>query len=349
MKNTHHILAGLFFLSLLASCKVDPKIVAPLPSNDLEEVIPEGFPKPVYTFTGNPVKENTFILGRELFYDPILSKDNSTSCASCHQSFAAFANDGHRVSHGINGIEGTRNSPALFNLTWAPYFMHDAAIPNIELQPIAPIQNPIEMGENIVTVLEKLRASQKYRGLFKNAYGSDEINSQKMFKSMAQFMALMYSYNSKYDHYKRKEAGGEMSEAELRGYQLFLANCNSCHTEPLFTDHKLRNNGLKLAARADSGRAHITRQPEDLYRFKTPSLRNIAVTGPYMHDGRYQTLDDCLNHYGNGIVNLVNLDPLLKNGIKLSAQEKSDIIAFLGTLTDYRFLNDKRFANPNFN
>jgi len=346
-------LLAFFVVPVLTSCKVDPEIFTPLPTNDLVEIVPQGWPKPVYTFTGNPISENTFILGRFLFYEPLLSKDNTISCASCHQNHVAFAQADHKVSHGINNAEGPRNSPTIFNMTWAPYFMHDAGIANIEQQPIAPIQNPIEMGENIVTVIEKLKASQKFRGLFKNAYGSEEIDSQKMFKAMAQFMALMYSYNSKYDHYKRNEKGGEMTDTELRGYSLFVAKCSSCHTEPLFTDYKLRNNGLKLPAdmaKIDSGRAHITKLQQDLYRFKTPSLRNIAVSGPYMHNGSLSTLDECLEHYNSGIKNLINLDPQLNsNGMQLTAQEKQDIIAFLNTLTDYQFISDKRFANPNFN
>jgi cytochrome c peroxidase len=227
--------------------------------------------------------------------------------------------------------------------------MHDGAIPNIELQPIAPIQNTIEMGENIVNVIGKLRATTKYQELFKNAYGSNEVNSQKMFKSMAQFMALMYSYRSKYDRYKRREEGGNFSDAELRGYNLFIAKCASCHKEPLFTDFVLRNNGLAIdPSLNDLGRAAITGLDGDRYKFKTPSLRNIALTGPYMHDGSLKTLEACIDHYTNGIINLTNLDPLIPtNGLQISAEEKQDIVSFLHTLTDYEFIADKRFSNPN--
>jgi len=336
----------------LVSCKVDPKIKLPvpaLPSNNVVEVIPEGFPKPVYTFSNNPISQNSFILGRSLFYETLLSVDNSISCGSCHQQVVAFAHADHQFSHGVNNQETMRNSPSMFNLTWAPAFMHDAAIPNIELQPIAPIHNKVEMGENIVNVIAKLKASAKYKELFINAYGSDEINAQKMFKSMAQFMALLYSYNSKYDHYKRQEAGGKMTEAELKGYSLFVAKCSSCHKEPLFTDFVVRSNGLKIDPLInDSGRSHITGLPEDVFKFKTPSLRNIALTGPYMHDGSLKTLQQCLDHYTSGITNLTNLDPLLQNnGLQMTAEQKTDIIAFLYTLTDYQFINDKRFADPN--
>jgi cytochrome c peroxidase len=316
----------------------------------LVAVIPNGWPLPVYNFSNNPISENTFILGRSLFYETLLSKDNTISCGSCHQNFAAFANANHRISHGINDLVGIRNSPGLFNLNWHPSFMHDGGINHIEVQPLAPITNSVEMGDNIVDVVAKLQASSKYKNLFKNAYGSEEVTSEGMFKSMAQFMSLMYSYDSKYDYYKRNENNVTLNDAELRGYNLFLVNCNSCHTEPLFSDFKFRNNGLSANTSInDEGRSHITGLQEDKYKFKTPSLRNISLTAPYMHDGRFDYLEQCLDHYTNGVTNLINLDPLLtNNGLLLSSQDKKDIISFLRTLTDYKFINDKRFADPNF-
>ncbi len=345
--------ANIFFLFgvlIFASCKVDPKIIEPLPVSGLVEVVPEGWPLPKYTFSVNTLSEEKFALGRALFYEPMLSADNSVSCGSCHQQFAAFANADHAVSHGINDLVGTRNSPGIFNLAWHPYFMHDGGINHIEVQPLGPITNTLEMGADINPVIVKLQASSRYRDLFKKAYGSDTVNTQKMFRAMAQFMGLMYSYNSKYDYYKRQENNETLSDAELRGYNLFISKCSSCHTEPLFSDFAFRNNGLPVNVFVkDSGRAHITGLPGDRYKFKTPSLRNIAKTAPYMHDGRFTTLQQCLDHYTNGVTNLTNLDPLLQNnGVQLSANDKQDIIAFLQTLTDYKFLGDKRFSDPNF-
>lgn len=335
---------------LLSACKVDPRIYTPLPADNIVEVVPEGWPQPAYTFSVNTLSEDKFVLGRALFYEPMLSKDNTISCASCHQNFVAFANADHKLSHGINELIGTRNSPALFNLNWYPYYMHDGGVNHIESQPIAPITNTVEMGAQIIDVVAKLQASEKYKGLFTKAYGSDSVTTQGMFRAMAQFMGLMYSYNSKYDYFKRGENLVQFNDAETRGYSLFVSKCSSCHTEPLFTDFKFRNNGLKVDAFLnDSGRAHITGLPQDRYKFKTPTLRNIALTGPYMHDGRLSTLEQCLDHYTNGITNLTNLDPLLQNnGLQLSAADKKDIIAFLNTLTDYKFITDKRFADPNF-
>lgn len=338
----------------LTSCKVDPKINQPLPVNDLAVIVPEGWPQPVYTFSNNPVSKETFVLGRSLFYETQLSKDNTISCGSCHQNAVAFAHADHQFSHGITDSQGNdqlgvRNSPGLFNLAWHPAFMHDGGVNHIEIQPLAPITNPIEMGEDINEVLTKLSASAKYKALFKAAYGTEEVTTQRMFRAMAQFMGLMYSNNSKYDYYKRGENNVHLNEAEQRGYSLFLAKCNTCHKEPLFTDFQYRNNGLKInISLKDSGRAHITGEPSDLYKFKTPSLRNIALTYPYMHDGSLVSLEKCLDHYTNGITNMVNLDPKLQSGIPMTSDEKKDIIAFLNTLTDYKFVNDARFKDPNF-
>ena len=336
-------------LILVTGCKVDPKINAPLPTNNLVEVIPDGWPQPHYNFSANTISEAKFTLGRALFYEPMLSTDNTISCATCHQQFAAFANADHPFSHGINDLEGTRNSPSLFNLNWYTSFMHDGGINNLEVQPLGPITNTLEMGNDINPILVKLQASSKYKDLFNKAYGNEEVNTQKMLKAMAQFMGLMYSYKSKFDLYKRGENNVQLSDAELRGYNLFIAKCNSCHKEPLFTDFAFRSNGMPINTFInDSGRAHITGLAQDKYKFKTPSLRNVALTKPYMHDGSLQTLNECLDHYTNPITNTVNLDPLLlPNGIPMTSQEKQDIIAFLNTLTDYEFINDKRFSDPN--
>jgi cytochrome c peroxidase len=332
---------------LLSNCKVDPKIKPIIETDNVAEIIPEGWPQPYYTFSTNPVSEAGFILGRSLFYETLLSKDNTISCGTCHQLNSAFANTDHKLSHGINDLLGTRNTPALFNLTWHTSFMHDGGINHIENQPPAPITNTVEMGEDLNTVVKKLQESEKYRALFKNAYGDELVNTQRIFKAITQFQGLIYSYNSKYDNYKAGKA--QFTEAESRGYSLFLAKCSACHKEPLFSDFAFRNNGLPVdPSLNDIGRAMIENLPENYYKFKTPTLRNIAKTGPYMHDGRYSTLQQCLNHYTNGITNLTNLDPLLINGIQMSDSEKADIVEFLFTLTDYKLLSDQRFADPNF-
>jgi cytochrome c peroxidase len=331
---------------LITSCSVDPEIKPIVPAEGVKEIIPDGWPQPYYRFTDNAITTEKFVLGRALFYEPMFSLDNSISCGSCHQQFAAFAHSAHQFSHGINGLIGKRNAPALQNLTWNTSFMHDGGVNNMEVFPPAPITNPIEMAETLPNVVLKIAASAKYQALFRKAYGDDTVTTQRMFKAIAQFMGTMYSYNSKYD--KVKEGKEMFSAAEQNGYTLFVQKCASCHKEPLFSDYQFRNNGLAVnTAINDSGRAHITLNPADLYKFKTPSLRNVEVSGPYMHDGRYMTLNDCLNHYTSSVTGGPTLDPSLIGGISLNTQEKNDMIAFLKTLTDHQFLSDKRYSESN--
>lgn len=223
-------------------------------------------------------------------------------------------------------------------------FFHDGGVNHIEVFPPAPISNPVEMGETVANVVVKVSNSERYKTLFKNAFGDESVTSQRMFKAMAQFMGTMYSYNSKYDNVKKGNA--TFTASEQNGYNLFVTHCANCHKEPLFTDQSFRNNGISVhPAYKDSGRMHITHNMNDIYKFKTPSLRNIEKTPPYMHDGRFTTLDACLNHYSSNITNATfTTDPQLIGGINLSAQDKMDIISFLKTLTDNAFLTDKRFA-----
>lgn len=331
----------------VAGCRVDPKIRIPVARKPVAEVIPAGWPAPVYRFENNPVSGARFELGRALFYETKLSRDNTISCGTCHQQFAAFANADHDLSHGIGDLLGKRNSPALFNLTWHPSLMHDGGVNHIEVQAVSPITNPVEMDETINNVVTKLNDSPRYDSLFRKAFGSSDVTSERMLKALGQFMGLLYSYNAKYDKYKRGEIA--LSAEELSGLATFEAKCASCHQPPLFTDFEYRNNGLSVnPVLHDSGRALITLKQGDLYKFKTPSLRNIAVTAPYMHDGRYKTMEECIEHYASGIDNHTNLAPELEYGIHLTPVEKSNIISFLHTLTDHEFLNDARYGDPNF-
>ncbi len=335
----------IFILSVfvLVACSVDPEIKPLVEANDIKEIIPEGWPTPHYNFSNNKLTPDGFLLGRELFYDPIFSIDNTVSCGSCHQQFAAFSNFGHSTSHGINNLLGTRNSPALQNLNWNTSFLHDGGVTHIELFPPAPITNTLEMGETLANVVAKISNTTHYKSKFNKAFGSEVINSQRIFKALTQFMGTMYSYNSKYD--KVKAGKEQFTASEQTGYNLFVQHCSSCHTEPLFTDNSYRNNGIGAnPTYKDSGRMHITQNISDLYKFKVPSLRNIEKSPPYMHDGRFATLEACLNHYSSSISNSSTLDPQLVGGINLTTQNKNDIVLFLKTLTDNTFLNDKRFA-----
>ncbi|HNQ13674.1 MAG TPA: cytochrome c peroxidase [Bacteroidia bacterium] len=336
----------LIVISLLSfiSCQRDPSLEIAESEKEIKFYVPQGFPPAHYQFTNNPITQKGFELGRSLFYDPILSKDNTISCGSCHQLHAAFAHSDHALSHGINGLFGNRNSPALFNTAWWTSFFWDGGVNHIEVQPIAPITNPVEMDETLANVIAKLQAHPNYPSRFNQAFGSDSITSQNMLRALAQFMGAMISADSKYDKYIRQENGVTLTNAELNGMNIFNAKCATCHTPPLFTDFSFRNNGLYATFPVDSGRARITGDVNDIGKFKVPSLRNIVVTKPYMHDGSINQLADVLEHYNSGIQSSATLDPLLSSGISLSNQEKSDLLSFLATLTDYTFINDQRFA-----
>jgi cytochrome c peroxidase len=303
---------------------------------------PSNFPEPVYEFSKNPVTKDGFELGRKLFYDPILSRNNTIGCGTCHIQGAAFTHHGHDVSHGIDDRLGKRNSPPIMNLAWSKFFFWDGGVFHLDLQPMVPITTADEMDEKMSSVVQKLKLHPEYPGLFKKAFGTEDINSQKMLKALSQFMLMCVSSNSKYDKVMRKEE--KFTPDEEQGYKLFQQKCNSCHTEPLFTDHSFRNNGIAIGRNDDRGRFTITLDSADAYKFKVPTLRNIEVTAPYMHDGRYYGLGQVLDHYRFAVQHTPNLDPLLDqnhtHGFPITDDEKNKVILFLKTLTDRDFLKN---------
>jgi cytochrome c peroxidase len=306
--------------------------------------VPNGWPKPVYNFSKNPLTEEAFQLGRHLFYDPILSRDNTISCSSCHLQQTGFTHVDHQLSHGIEGKIGTRNSMAIINLAWNKDFMWDGGVNNLEVQAINPITSPTEMDEKLENVVAKLQNSPKYRTLFTKAYGDDKVTSQRLLKALAQFTVMLKSSNSKYDKVMRKEEN--FTQQEQRGYDLFKTNCATCHKEPLFADDRFEKNGLALDETLnDLGRIKITGKTEDKMRFKIPTLRNIQFTFPYMHDGRFKTLTEVIKHY-NSLGNDKSLPKELAKPMNLSDNDRVDLVAFLQTLTDKEFLFDKRFGFP---
>ena len=304
------------------------------------------FPEPTYSFAITPLSQETFELGRKLFHDGILSRDHTISCASCHISQNAFTHHGHDVSHGIDDQIGIRNSSALINLAWSTSFFWDGGVQQLDLTPIVPIHNPIEMDENMENVVKKLKAHTQYPVLFEQAFGTKNITSIQVFKALSHFMVMLVSDNAKYDKMKRNEA--TFTAEEANGYQIFQSKCNSCHQEPLFTDHNFRDNGLGINPAKDLGRYEITSREEDKLKFKLPTLRNLQYTAPYMHDGRILTLQGVLNHYAKEVTQSANLDPILKNnkGIPLDAKEMQELLAFLNTLNDELFVNNKNFNQP---
>ena len=332
-------------LAIISAGKKEDR--GPINPTWLEFRIPPGWPRPpTDIFAKNRLSEQGFQLGRKLFYDGKLSKDGNFPCASCHQQFAAFANYEHDLSHGFNNSFTKRNAPALFNLAWMTSMHWDGAINHIEVQPLAPLTAPNEMAENIDSVLRKLKKDTAYPRLFKAAFGTAEINSQRMLKALAQFVGSIISSNSKYDKVKRGQL--EFTPNELNGYNIFKSKCAGCHKEPLFTDNSFRNNGMAMNSYSnDIGRMKISGNREDSLKFKVPSLRNVALTYPYMHDGRFFSLAQVVDHYISGIqLDQPNLDSLLKNRLPMSIRDKNNLVYFLFTLTDTTLVRDRRYSQP---
>ncbi len=309
---------------------------------------PDNFPVPQYDFSKNPLSEKKIELGRKLFYDPILSRNGSISCASCHSQYTAFTHVDHALSHGIDDKVGTRNSPALMNLAWYKTFMWDGAINQLDMQALAPISHSNEMGESIANVVAKLQHSSVYSKLFFTAFNDSIITGEHTLKAISQFLLTLVSANSKYDSVMRKLTN--FTVQQNNGYILFQKKCSSCHTEPLFTNLQFENNGLPVDTTLnDYGRMKVTRNKNDSLKFKVPSLRNIEFSYPYMHDGRFKKLSDVLNHYTAGIQYSNTLSPQLQSNDKLTSNEKVDIIVFLLTLTDKEFLFNPNFSYPKNN
>lgn len=304
--------------------------------------VPQGWPKPHYDFKNNPVSEEGFQLGRKLFYDPILSRDNTISCASCHLQATSFTHVDHELSHGVDGKIGTRNSLALMNLAWSKDFMWDGGVNHLEVQPLNPITSPLEMDETLEHVVQKLQQTQDYPGLFERAFGSSKITGQLTLKALSQFVVMLKSSNSKYDKVIRKETS--FNEQEQKGYELFKQHCASCHREPLFTSDQFEYNGLAVDPTLnDIGRMKITGRKEDSLRFKVPTLRNIQFTFPYMHDGRFKTLTEVIKHY-NSLSRNKLLTKELAKPMNLTDNNRVDIVAFLKTLTDNEFLFNPKYG-----
>jgi cytochrome c peroxidase len=309
--------------------------------SDFQAQVPAYFPKPNYTKHIQDYTKGRFELGKELFFDPILSTDHSTSCASCHSQTHGFADHNVRFSSGIYGRKGVRNTPSIANMIWYPAFGWDGGVNHLEIFHLTPLTNELEMGTDMNGVLNRLNHNQNYRDLFKTHYGVDQISDYELFKVLTLYISQIQSFQSKYDQYKQGKT--DLSTTEKAGYELFKQRCAQCHQEPLFTNFTYQNNGLDSIF-ADSGRGKITKEITDYGKFRVPSLRNVSLTYPYMHDGRFWDLNEVLNHYSEGIIeNSQNLSLELKKGMNLSNVQKQQLIAFLKTLTDYKLLSDQRF------
>lgn len=337
------IFVQIFFMS----CSKDESVYI---SKPLALELPSNFPDIAYNLENNPLTEAGFELGKKLFYEGKLSANNAIPCAFCHVQAFAFTHHGHTLSHGVNGGIGFRNATPIQNMAFQKEFMWDGAATHLDFQPIIPLTSALEMGETLTNVIEKLKKEPYYQKQFVKAFEDGEVNSANMLKALSQFMVLMVSSNSKYDKYVRHEDNVTLSQIELDGLNTFRNKCASCHSTDLFTNQSYKNNGLLVNPKLnDKGRFVVFENPSDLYKFKVPSLRNVEHTSPYMHDGRFSTLEAVLDFYNSGMVDNGNVDASLKRddgsfGITLLNYEKESIIAFLNTLTDNEFLNDTRFS-----
>lgn len=343
------VMIGIVALSLVivSGCK-QTTVVDPT-DDEYSLKIPSNFPDPVFTFEKNPITKEGFELGRLLFFEPRLSSTGTIACGTCHRQTFAFADHGHDVSHGVFDRLGSRNAPAIQNLVFQKEFFWDGGVTHLDFISLNPIQNTLEMNESLSNVVERLKNVAVYKQKFKNAFGTDSITSQRMLLALSQFTGMLISSDSRYDQFIRGESNIELTATEKAGLELFRQKCSTCHATDLFTDLSYRNNGLDEVP-ADYGREVITNNSSDRGKFKVPSLRNIERTAPYMHDGRFSTLEQVLTHYASGVKRSETLDSTLFTentvGIELTLQEQKQLIAFLKTLTDQKFITDKRFVDP---
>ncbi len=304
----------------------------------------EYFPKPKY-----PIADSDSLiaaLGRELFHDPILSKDSTISCNSCHSQYNAFSHSDHALSHGIGDRIGIRNAPALINLAWSESFMWDGASFSLEAQVLTPLTAHHEMDNSLDTILRRLNNHPKYSNLVLQAFGESPIQTKHIVKAIASYESTLISRNSRYDSMRMHLV--EFTEQEKMGYALFKQYCNRCHAEPLFTNGQFANNALPIdTSLNDTGRFQITHDSTQIRHFKIPTLRNLLYSFPYMHDGRFKRLRDVLNHYAKGI-NMHDETRSIKNPIPLSSNDITDLMSFLHALTDRTFIFNPAFSQIHY-
>ncbi len=324
--------------TIFYSCKKDVAI-----SVVDEEIIkiPKGFPLINFPIDNNFTKER-WELGKQLFYDKQLSNSNTISCASCHKQNVAFSDD-VALSIGDNNSIGSSNAPTLANVAYHPYYTRAGGVPTLEMQILVPIQEHNEFNTNMIDVVEKLKQNKTYVQQSKNAYNR-ELDAFVITRALATFERSLISGNSSFDDYLYKGNTTALTESEINGYTLFNSsktNCSSCHSGYNFTNYAFENNGL-YENYADSGRMRLTQLPEDRAKFKVPTLRNIALTAPYMHNGSIHTLTEIIEHYTSGGKNHINKNSLLKP-LTITSQEKQDLVNFLHSLTDNTFIQNKNF------
>lgn len=349
---------------ILAACT---NTSAPVPTPEFDPtpyvVDPASYPYGFQSMplpTDYPLTQQRVELGRMLFYEPALSRDGSQSCASCHVQSDGLS-DKRKYSVGIRGLSGTRQAMSIVNLGWHRRgFFWDGRVSTLRQQALHPIIDTLEMDNTLENAVRTLSSKSAYRDQFIRAFGSDTISTERMGIAMEQFMLTVISGSSKWDKVQRGEAS--FTEQEERGRNLFFSEfdptgkaksgeCFHCHGGPNFTNDRFMNNGLDDdASFMDIGRERVTMDPADRAKFKVPTLRNIAVTAPYMHDGRFTTLEEVVRHYSSGVKQSSTVDVLLqfslKPGLGLNESDVADLVAFLKTLTDEAYLTNPKYAKP---
>jgi cytochrome c peroxidase len=305
--------------------------------------VPAGFPEPAFP-AGNELTQARWALGKKLFYDPVLSLDSTKSCASCHHPQLAFS-DSVAFSPGIEGRQGVRNAPTLANVAYHPYYLREGGVPTLEMQILVPIQEKHEFGFNILLIADRLSRDSVYMRMSCDAYGRDP-DAFVITRAIACFERTFISGESRYDQFHFQGKKEALTPAEKRGMDLFFSdktNCTKCHSGFNFTNYAFENNGLYTDYK-DPGRLRLTDKESDRALFKVPTLRNVELTAPYMHDGSMPTLESVVAHYNAGGKVHPHKSTIIRP-LGLSAREQSDLVAFLRTLTDDSFIHNSKFKN----
>lgn len=319
-----------FYVLLFIGCQKADDVSSCIP-------VPEHFPDITYPDNNQPT-EARLALGKQLFFDTQLSIDSTISCASCHFPEFAFS-DTIPLSKGVNGAFGPRNAPSLLNAAYSPYFNKDGGVKKLDLFALVPIEDHKEMGISALRLTKRLASNTALQDQAQAAYGRP-LDAFVMTRALGIFVRSLNSGDSRYDAYLQDSMA--LSAAEERGRVLFHSprtNCSQCHEGIFFTNHQFENNGA-LEMYSDQGRKLVTAKETDRATFKVPSLRNVAITGPYMHNGSYATLEEIVDHYDQGGYDHPNKSPLIQP-LHLDTQEKADLIAFLHTLTDQRYTTSR--------
>ena len=333
---------GIFLLILLfIGCVKENEVVSETPRFPALMEIPHGFPD-MQQPEGNEFTQERWELGKKLFFDPVLSADNSVSCASCHEPNLGFS-DNKNVSLGVEERPGRRNSSPLANVGYHPYFTREGAIPTLEMQVLVPIQEHDEFDFNIILIAERLAEIEEYVNRSRIAYDR-EPDAFVITRALSCFERSLISGNSRYDQYVSQGKMNALNNEELRGMNLFFSErtgCTNCHDGFNFTDYSFQNNGI-YAEYEDEGKFRLTGEEADRALFKVPSLRNIELTAPYMHDGSVETLEEIVSHYNSGGKGYFNQSEEVKP-LNLTENEEADLVAFLKSLTDDLFVNNPIF------